>query len=321
MRTPRMLAPAVIATLGLVLVGATNAPSDDWRQSGFDAQHTRFNPFETTLTRSNVGHLTPAFAAPVQTGPDPVVVGGTAYLSSSGAGDVQALDAGTGSVRWTANACNQGQQTSAPAFAMGAIWVGLNDPSIVGLASSSGATRTCVSPGDLFPTPPSAANGAVYAGGGSGEVVAVDASSGRVRWGVWPPSPLLAPLMNAPAVSTDGTRLFVGSSNGYVYKLAAGAQGTYAGLAAFNASTGSRVWSSNEFVQDPPTVANDVVYVDAEFTLDMFNSSTGALLGRVTTLPAGYAYQGSAIPAGGRVYLWSDRYLDGTGGRLEALRP
>jgi outer membrane protein assembly factor BamB len=315
------------------------------------------------------------------------VVGGTAYLSSSGAGDVQALDAGTGSVRWTANACNQGQQTSAPAFAMGAIWVGLNDPSIVGLASGTGVTRACVSPGDLFPTPPTAANGAVYAGGGSGEVVAVDASSGRVRWAVWPPSPLLAPLMNAPAVSTDGTRLFVGSSNGYVYKLAAatgaviwahyvdscgesavtvsgsnlyvsgcnlyalsaatgavlwqtthfgpaisapavanglviaGAQGTYAGLAAFNATTGSRVWSSNEFVQDPPTVANGVVYVDAEFSLDMFNSSTGALLGRVTTLPAGYAYQGSAIPAGGRVYLWSDRYLDGTGGRLEALRP
>ncbi|HEY2704843.1 MAG TPA: PQQ-binding-like beta-propeller repeat protein [Candidatus Dormibacteraeota bacterium] len=387
MRTPRLAAPAVIGTLALVLVGATSAPAGDWRQDGFDAQHTRFNNVETTLSRSNVGHLKRAMVTPVVTGSGPVIVAGTAYLSSSSAGDAQAIDTVTGTVRWTVNACNQGQQTSAPAFAMGGIWVGLDDPAIVGMRSGSGATIACPSPGDLFPTALAAAGRSVYAGGGSGEVVAVDASSGRVRWAVRPHSPVLGASMATPAVTIDGSALLVGSSNGYVYRLAAatgavvwaryldscgesavtvsgsllyvsgcnlyalsaatgsvvwqsthlgpvitapavanglviaGAAGTYAGLAAFDAATGRRVWSANEFVQDPPTVANGVVYVDAEFSLDMFSSDTGALLGRVSTLSSGYAYQGSPIPVDGRVYLWSDSYLDGTGARLEAFVP
>ena len=215
---------------------------------------------------------------------------------------------------------------------------------------------------------------------------AINATTGKVRWAVRPPSPLLDPSLETPAVSLDGKSLFVGSSNGYVYKVdagsgaviwahyvdscgltavtvsetslyvsgcnvyalsaktgsllwqsthfgptitapalanglvIAGAQGNYAGLAAFNATTGRRVWLANEFVQAPPTVANGVVYVDEEFSLDTFNSANGSRLGSVSTLPSGYQYEGSPIVVNGRVYIVSFNYLSGADTRLEAFK-
>lgn len=365
----------------------THSVSVAWTQWGFNAQNTRNNPFETALTRSNVGHLVRAFVTPTQTGPDPIVVSGVAYLSDSGSGYVQAVDARSGSVEWTTDACHQGQETSAPAFSDGRLWVGLNDPSIAGIDSRSGATFACPNPGDLFPTPFSARRGIVYAGGGEGQLVAVSASTGKVLWAVRPRSPLLYPSLQTPAVSFDGTTLYVGSSNGYVYKVnagsgtviwaryvdscgesavtvsgsmlyvsgcnvyalsagtgtvlwhsthfgpsitapavaaglvVAGSQGNYGGLAAFDANSGRRVWLANEFVQAPATVANGVVYVDEEFNLDMFDSSTGARLGSVSTLPSGYSYLGSPIVVDGRVYICSYDYLTGSHTRLEAFEP
>jgi len=53
---------------------------------------------------------------------------------------------------------------------------------------------------------------------------------------------------------------------------------SYQGIAAFNTTTGKRTWFDNVDVADPPTIANGVVYVDAEegLSLIMLNSSTGA---------------------------------------------
>jgi eukaryotic-like serine/threonine-protein kinase len=376
---PLLTAPTVAAT-------GTTSVSAAWTQSGYNAQHTRNNPFETTLTRSDVGHLVRAFITMTKTGPDPIVVGGVAYLSNSGSGFVQAIDARQGAVKWTANACRQGQATTAAAFSVGKLWVGLNDPSIAAVESTSGATFACPSPGDLFPTPLSTYRGVVYAGGGSGELVAISAMTGQVLWSVRPHSPLLYPALQTPAVSTDGSTLYVGSSNGYVYRVNAGSgaiiwahyvdscgesavtvsgsklyvsgcnlyalsaatggtlwhsthlgptitapavagglvfaggQGNYAGLGAFDANSGALVWHVNEFIQDPPSVANGVVYVNAEFALDAFNSSTGARLASVSTLPNGFSYVGSPTVLDGRVYLCSSDELNGTTW-LAAFRP
>ena len=360
-------AACALALAAVIPSEAATAPAANWLQMGFNAQHTGDNPLETALRRANVGHLVRAFATPTLTGADPIVAGGVVYLGESGGGFVQAIDAVTGAHRWTANA---GQQTSAPVFSKTRIWVGLNDPALVGMASGSGAVVATILAGDLVPNL-STANGVVYTGGGGNELAAVVAATGRVLWSVRLPG---ASTLQAPAVSLDGASLFV-SSSGYVYRVSAatgavvwrtfvdtcgesavtvsgsslfvsgcnvnalsaatgrmlwhstqfgptitapavanglvvaGAQGNFPGLAAFDAVTGRTVWKIGEFVQNAPTIAGGVVYVDAEFDLDMVNSSTGALLGRVTP-PSSTQFTGSPVPVDGRVYITTSNLVD-----------
>ncbi len=219
---------AVFGSLsGSVLAGA--ASGVNWSQEGFNAQHTNFNRFETTLARSNVGHLVRAFDTPISTGPDPIVANGEVYLSASIDGTVQAVNAVSGSVDWTANACNTGEQTTAPAFASAKVWVGLDDPGTAGI-TSGGSTVACL-PSDLYTSPPSTYNGVVFAGGADGVVVAIRAASSTILWQTCVGcAPSGGPMLGTPAVSTDGKWLFIGSpATGDVYKL--------------NAQTGALVWT------------------------------------------------------------------------------
>jgi outer membrane protein assembly factor BamB len=82
---------------------ATTAFAADWRQFGFNAQHTGDNPAETTLTRSNVSHLVQAYSTSVAdlVGTEPIVVGGIEYASGGGGSTVFAIDATTGTPVWT----------------------------------------------------------------------------------------------------------------------------------------------------------------------------------------------------------------------------
>jgi outer membrane protein assembly factor BamB len=279
---------AVIVSLSASMVaGAASGVS--WTQEGFNAQHTNFNRFETTLTRSNVGHLVRAFDTAINTGPDPVVANSEVYLSGSSDGTVQAVNAVTGSVDWSANACNTGEQTTAPAFAAAKVWVGLDDPGTAGI-NSSGSTVACL-PSDLYTSPPSAFNGVVYAGGADGVVVAIRASTSTLLWQtclgcVHSGGPTLA----TPAVSTDGKWLFIGSpATGDVYKLNAqtgalvwtrfvdscgtsavtvsGSSLFVSGCAvyAMSAADGSRLWHSNKIGSSisAPASANGLVFVTA----------------------------------------------------------
>ena len=144
-------------------------------------------------------------------------------------GTVQAVNAVTGSVDWTANACNTGEQTTAPAFAAAKVWVGLDDPGTAGI-TSSGSTVAC-SPSDLYTSPPSTYNGVVFAGGADGVVVAIKAGSSTILWQTCVGCARSGgPTLASPAVSTDGKWLFIGSpATGDVYKL--------------NAQTGALVWT------------------------------------------------------------------------------
>ena len=221
------LVAVVVSLSGSVVAGA--ASGVNWSQEGFNAQHTNFNRLETTLTRSNVGHLVRAFDTPISTGPDPIVANGEVYLSASIDGTVQAVNAVTGSVDWTANACNTGEQTTAPAFAAAKVWVGLDDPGTAGI-TSSGSTVACL-PSDLYTSPPSTYNGVVFAGGADGVVVAIKAGSSTILWQTCVGCARSGgPTLATPAVSTDGKWLFIGSpATGDVYKL--------------NAQTGALVWT------------------------------------------------------------------------------
>jgi outer membrane protein assembly factor BamB len=253
----------------------------NWTQAGYNAQHTGDNPFETTITRSNVGSLVRVFSTPITTGPDPIVANGVAYLSDSIDGDVQAINSETGAVEWTRNACNSGEETTAPAFARGKIWVGLDDPGTAAL-TSNGAPIACVT-GDLYTSPPSAANGVVYAGGQDGVVVAINATTDAVAWQTCLQCGAGGgPDLDTPAVSTDGNWLFISKLNAHTGAVvwtryvdscgesAVTVSGTdlfVSGCAVYglSAATGKILWHSTKIGSSisTPAVAGGIVYVTA----------------------------------------------------------
>jgi outer membrane protein assembly factor BamB len=259
----------------------------NWNQEGFNAQHTGDNPFETTITRSNVGSMMRVFGTPITTGPDPVVANGVAYLSDSIDGNVQAINAETGAVEWTRNACNSGEETTAPAFAKGKVWVGLDDPGTAAL-SSTGAPIACVG-GDLYTSPPSTANGVMYAGGRDGIVVAINAATDAVLW-----QTCLqcgsggGPDLDTPAVSTDGNWLFIGSpETGDVSKL--------------NAHTGAAVWTRyvDSCGESAVTVSGSDLFVSGCAVYGL-SAATGKILWHSTRI--GSSISTPAV-AGGIVYV------------------
>jgi outer membrane protein assembly factor BamB len=247
-------------------VGAVAGTSGvNWTQEGFNAQHTNANPFEATLSRSNVSHLVPAFDTPIRTGPDPIVANGEVYLSASGAGTVQAINAVTGSLDWTRNACNTGEQTTGPAFAAARVWVGLDDPGIAAI-SSAGRNVACLQ-SDLYTSPPSTYNGVVFAGGADGVVVAINATTGTMMWKTCIRCGQSGgPPLATPAVSTDGKWLFIGSpGTGDVYKL--------------NAQTGALVWTRyvDSCGESAVTVAGSTLLVSG-CAVYALSADTGSIL-------------------------------------------
>ncbi len=318
-----------IVSLSASVGAAAGTSGVSWTQEGFNAQHTNANPFETTLNRSNVGHLVTVFHTPIRTGPDPIVANGEVYLAASSDGSVQAINAVTGAVDWTQNACNTGQQTTSPAFAAARIWVGLDDPGTAAI-SSAGHTIACLQ-SDLYTSPPSAYHGIVYAGGANGVAVAINATTGTMLWKTCIHCGSSGgPSLATPAVSTDGNWLFIGSPvTGDVYKLNAqtgalvwtryidscgesavtvsGATLLASGCAvyALSAASGSMLWHSNRIGSSisTPAVAGGLVFVTAlgnypgTFAL---SASTG------TTVWAQPDYLGQLYPptvANGVVYV------------------
>ncbi len=123
---------------------------------GFDARHTHYNPFEHSVSPTNVSTLVPAWTA-ITAGPifsSPVVANGILYLGSielpGPVGYVSAFDAVTGTLIWM---------------------------------TPTGSKRGF--PPDLPPIRPSPAvanNGFVYANGVDGHLYALDAAAGTLLW-------------------------------------------------------------------------------------------------------------------------------------------
>ncbi|HUZ68150.1 MAG TPA: PQQ-binding-like beta-propeller repeat protein [Candidatus Acidoferrales bacterium] len=297
-----LVASILGATGGAHAAASTTAAN--WTQVGVNAQHTGDNTFETVITRSNVSHLKHAFETKILTGPDPIVANGVVYLGDSADGYVQAIDAASGAVDWTRDACNTGAETTAPAFAAGKVWVGLDDPGTAAL-SVAGASVGCFE-SDLYTSPPSAAGGVVYAGGTDGIVVAINATTRKILWQrCLQCSPSGGPSLATPAVSADGSWLYIGSStSGDVYKLNAatgalvwthyvdscgesavavsGSSLFVSGCAvyALSATTGAQLWHSTKIGStiSMPAVADGLVYVTAGGNYSgtfALNASTG----------------------------------------------
>lgn len=310
MRFP--LAAGVAASVAMSVIGgshtASAAPSStDWTQWGFNAQHTGDNPAETVLARANVGHLVSAFSSRLNdTYPDPIVAGGVVYLSSSGSGHVEAINGATGAVNWRATPVCAGQQTSDPAFANGRIWIGLEDPGVA--AISANGNKVICAESSLVQSPPSAGHGSVYTSDEFGGLEAYNAATGALRWSI--DLPQGGPYyIGSPAVSADGSAVFIGDGTDYVDKVNAATGAviwsryldacdvdnstvavsgsmlfvTGCGVYGLSAATGSIVWRESALTGDvsAPAVAGSLVYAAGEGAtpgLAAFNASNGSLV-------------------------------------------
>ncbi|NEU58171.1 PQQ-binding-like beta-propeller repeat protein [Halorussus sp. MSC15.2] len=141
----------------------------------------------------------------------PAVAGDAVYVGR-GDGQVVALSAADGSVRWRTD--TDGPVDSSPAVADGTVYVGSYDENVYALDATDGTIRWTYRTGGEVLSSPAVADGVVYVGSGDGVLYALDAGSGeevgRIAVGTW--------IRSSPAV-VDGT-VYVGSDDGCVYAIA-----------------------------------------------------------------------------------------------------
>jgi outer membrane protein assembly factor BamB len=218
-------------------------------------------------------------------------------------GELAAYKPATGAQLWCDDV--SGSVTTAPAVTNGFVYD--TNGSALQETSQSGSGGWDFTPSDFAPltNSPAVSNGTVYATGGD-TIFAVRASDGTLLWRRTLEGDLSAPSVNAPGTTvyvggdslfalnakTGATRWSASSvgvnvstpavANGKVY---VNSQDPQFGLWAFSATTGAFLWHKADPGEalSTPTIANGVVYDISEFgKLMMFNSSNGALLGKLS---------------------------------------
>jgi outer membrane protein assembly factor BamB len=264
----------------LVAVGALVLSSCDWAQFRYGPEGTGFNPFESTLSASNVSGLQKRWS---ETSGDsslqssPVVANGIVYATSTGA-TLDAFDATTGTGKWSYQMSSSAYGAPAPAVANGVVYASTND-ALYAVDAASG-TKLWSAPGGTQFTSPVVANGVVFLSSQFGSLSAFNASTGNALWSTTTGDPF-----STPAVA-DGV-VYVGSGDST--------------LRAFNAVTGAGMWTApGPGRAGSPAVANNVVYVANTTELYAFDAVSGALLWSHNI--GGGSASGSLAVANGVVY-------------------
>jgi outer membrane protein assembly factor BamB len=238
---------------------------DRWSQYGFNAAHSGRNPREDVLDVSNVGDLTSAWTATLETSgglaeafSSPAVVKGVAYIGAEN-GDVYAIDAWTGEILWRAP--GRVHHWSSPAVAKGVVYVG--GGSLLALRASTGAVLWRLKTGDDTWSP-AVIGGHVYVSTKTGVLYALRASDGSILW-----------TKGLGDTADTGTGAAPSVSNGIVYEQSASQD-----LYALDADTGEVLWTApmGEDAGVAPTVIDGVAYVPSRSHLWALDASAGTVL-------------------------------------------
>jgi eukaryotic-like serine/threonine-protein kinase len=235
----------------------------------------------------------------------------TAYLGtfneSGGAGDVAALWATNGTIRWRHMAPGS-VHFSSPAVANDTVFVGImgrlntttqityNPPyGVLALNATSGAQRWFVPLNASVAASPAIAGGTLFVPAKNGYLYALDPVTGRTRW-----QRAVSAGVSSPAV--HGGTVFV-----------AGGAGSFGGpglLTALDATTGATLWTfvPNGVVQSSVTFASGLLLFStnvANGTMYAVSAATGNEVWSYTPSPAQYIL-GSPVVADGMVIAPSD---------------
>jgi len=257
--------------------------ASEWRQYGFNARHSLFNPSENILNRSNVSDasLQWEFVTGNGTGiapfSGPALSDGVLYIGTYAQTIFTALDAETGATRWVYTGTSF---FSDPAVGGGKVYTASLDGNLY--AFPTDCVGSCspiwsVPIGNLGTnSPPTLANGNIYLGGYDGRVYAFDATDGAKLWSAKVNPPTQDPLNFAPAVAGD--RVYISGDFGiYAFPTNCheGCQPSWFAKTKFSPAAA-------------PTLADGLVLVaDYQGTFYAFDAVTGDLdwKGRVIPIP------------------------------------
>jgi eukaryotic-like serine/threonine-protein kinase len=283
-------------------ITAYNVGTASGVMAGFNAQHTRVNPYEKILTSANVSQLVLAWKAATGggIGSAATVANGIVYINSNDVnshnGYMYALHVNTGVTLWKANIGSY-DFGCAPTVANGVVYMGSFDDHLYAFNARTGATLWKAPTRGRIGSSPTLVNGVIYVGSDDGTLYAFNASNGKNIWSLSTGSD----IRSSPAVA-NGV-VYVGSGDHKLYAINADN-----GIVRWIFTTGDQVISS-------PTVANGVVYVGSnDHTLYAFNANTGSVLWKALT---GRGIMSSPAVANGIVYIGSE---DNTLYALDALK-
>lgn len=280
---------------------ASVSTQNDWPSVGYDAGNSRDNVLENTLGPDNVSNLVLDWSA--HTGSviagSAVEANGIVYVGSAD-NHLYAFDASTGAPIWSYNTGSGGS----PAVANGAVYYGAGF-NLYAFNATTGALLWQVAANvDSIQV----VNNVIYVTSRTTSsssqtttynLSALDAATGAQIWST--------SVLSAPFSSPGGCCGSIAVANGIVYIGAGNSDPVSGNLYAFNASTGSQLWSAP--IGGPvayPTVVNGVVYIgSANHHLYAFNASTGAQL---WSAPTSGSVVGSLAVTNGTVYTGSTSY-------------
>jgi outer membrane protein assembly factor BamB len=279
----RKFCAGIFFAAGLTMLAFALPDAGRWPQYGFNARHTLFNRFESTLNPSNVGSLSLQWEFVTGNGTGiaplggPALANGVLYVAPYAQTTFTAFNADDGTTRWV----YAGTSTfSDPAVWRNHVYTASLDGNLYSFPTD--CIGTCaptwgVPVGTLGTnSPPTIWNGNIYIGGYDGRVYAFDATTGAELWSGKVNPPVQDPLNFAPAVAHD--EVFV-----------SGDFGVYAFPGSCTTPCAPLWFASTRFSPAAaPTVAGRFVLVaDYQGTIYAFDATNGELQwkGRVTPIP------------------------------------
>lgn len=176
---------------------------------------------------------------------DPAVAGGTVYMGSRGDGNIYALDASDGTLRW---GFSTGDRVRAsPAVVDNTVYVGNKAGTFFAIDATDGTERWRFTLPEArqkeIGSSAAVVDETVYFGSWDGSVYALDASDSTEQWTFQTGGPVLS----SPAVL--GGSIFIGSGDNSVYSL--------------DGETGAQQWVFNtaDIVYSSPAVSSGTVFV------------------------------------------------------------
>ena len=250
--------------------------STPWTQYGYGIAHRGMNPYENTLTTSNVKQLGEVWQAKIEgSGATPAIVDGIVYTSTFQG--VQARLASTGALKWSALPTSSFY--ASPAVVGATVYVASNSNYVSALATLTGKPRWSVKLGGSVLASPVVSNGKVYVGCEDGKLYALQASSGTTIW-----SYTTGAAIDSTPVVVDGV-VYFGSTDKSLY--------------ALDATTGALIFSyaTGGLVESAPSVANGVVYFGSDdANIYALSTSSGSLIWTYKT--GGVVYDAPAVSDG-----------------------
>jgi eukaryotic-like serine/threonine-protein kinase len=279
-------------------VNTYNAAVANGMMLGYNAQHTRVDPYEKIITPDNFSLLQKKWSRP--TGgtimSSPTEANGIVYISSNGNthvikgnGYFYAFNAKTGAMVWVPVLIGSSDAGNAPTVANSVVYMGAPDKYLYAFYASTGKLKWKKPTGGRIGSSPTLVDGVIYIGSDDGYLYAFRASDGDQlkKISVNPHFP----IRSSPAVSTDGKAVYVGSDDGGIYAI-----DTSSYTVQWLIRTGSPVRST-------PAVYNNEIYVGSNDGYLYAINPGGSLAWKSLT---GGKIESSPAVYNGVVYVGSD---------------